>query len=412
MGRRKTAVFWELILIFCASGGFGADFGVVVKTEPEYGSGSENFTLTGSVNPWVSALFSPAFNLYVSAGAYAEYTEQSLPFSREGFPLLIELERLELNWRPVPTVSFQLGRQQYGDPAGLIMAGLFDGLHGSWGFERLRFSLGALYTGLLYKKTANIAMTAHDLESYAAGTDYRDMTSYFASKRILVPVMVEFSDLSPRSSLALSVIAQFDMNRSDIEDDEAPLHSQYLEIQYLIEPREPLHITFAASAGLVEYGKPQMGFAAMVGADYEPPQAVKDLLSFQMRWSSGRMDSFFAPFFPVSNIAVGEIFTPRLTGLMQLKAAYSIRPHTNFSAEAGAGYFIRTDLETLQDANLDPALDSRFLGGELYCSLIWAPQSTLRLTAGGGAFFPGLGGAFASDTGIRWKASLGLMVSL
>jgi hypothetical protein len=119
-----------------------------------------------------------------------------------------------------------------------------------------------------------------------------------------------------------------------------------------------------------------------------------------------------AAYRPVSGISAGEIFTPHLSALLFGRLAYTARPHRTFSLEGSFGYFIRTDTETLEDADIDLASSSRLLGGEAYLSLVWAPQAQFRITAGGGAFFPGMGGAFNKDADIRWKAKLGLIVSL
>jgi hypothetical protein len=49
---------------------------------------------------------------------------------------------------------------------------------------------------------------------------------------------------------------------------------------------------------------------------------------------------------------------------------------------------------------------------EWYGTVLWAPLPDLALTLGGGAFFPGLGNAFRDDAAIRWRAALGLILSL
>ncbi|WP_010263977.1 hypothetical protein [Treponema primitia] len=391
-----------LLLIICAYTGFGADFGVVLSAAPEYNSdGDTPFTLTGALSPWVSALFSPTLSLYVSAAAQLEYTDDGIN------PVVVELDRTELNWRPVPSTFFQLGRQQFMDGVGLVAAGLFDGLQGSLSLGRARLSLGAFYTGFLYKDRAKIFITNHDSELYNRELDYGDLKTYFASRRVFIPITAEFPDFTPRSSLGLNLAAQFDVN----DEDENFLHSQYLEFYYRTDPVEFLHLSFAAVTEFVEDTDLRMGFSALAGADWELPTALQDLLALQLRWSSGRMNDTIGPYLPVNRIAVGEIFSPGLTGLMYLKAAYTARLHKTLSAEAGTGYFVRTDVETLGDKDLDPDSDSRFLGGELFGSLAWAPQSALRLTAGGGVFFPEWGGAFVSGAGLRWKASMGVMVS-
>jgi hypothetical protein len=390
MGLRHKISFFTLLLILGAGPLCAVDFGVVLDVTPEYDSTeAAGFSVTGIVLPWVSALFSPTLSLYVSAAVSIE-----APF--------FEMDRTELSWRPLPALFLQFGRQRFGDSAGLIADGLFDGLHGSWGLGAVRLSLGAFYTGLLYKETAKILMTGHDVEMYGMEWNYADISTYFASQRILLPLTAEFPALINRSSLVLNGIAQFDVNGIDT------LHSQYLELKYQIEPLNPLHLTIAGVAEMSESPDFRLGFAAFTRADWELPSALQDLLSLQLRWSSGRMNDVIGAYLPVSGISAGEIYTPRLQGLMYASAIYKVRPLPALSAEAGAGYFIRTDLETLQDGL---TADSYTLGGELYGSLVWTPQSIISITTGGGAFFPGWGGAFVTGAKIRWKARVGIMVS-
>jgi hypothetical protein len=294
------------------------------------------------------------------------------------------------------------------DSSSLVAAGLLDGIHGSWSLRGTRLSLGAFYTGLLYKEQAKIIMTVYDLRNYAAELDYGDMSTYFASRRLLVPLTVEFPSLTEKSSLALNGIAQFDLNNTD---DAATLHSQYLGAHYIAEPLEPLRLDLAVVGGIVEANETQAIIAASAGAAWELPTALQDQLFLQARWSSGRMNDTIREYLPVNGIAVGEIFAPRLSGVLYGKASYMARPHTAVSFEGGFGYFVRTDVETLQDPDLDPNSGSRLLGGEVYGAVAWAPQSPLKLTARGGVFFPGMGKAFLSDASIRGKASLEVTVS-
>jgi hypothetical protein len=95
---------------------------------------------------------------------------------------------------------------------------------------------------------------------------------------------------------------------------------------------------------------------------------------------------------------------------MKAKLSYTARPHESFSFSLGAGCFWRSDTETFTDLELDGASTERYLGTEASGFLVWAAQSALRLTAGGGAFFPG--GAFVKDAGIRWKVNGGITLSL
>jgi hypothetical protein len=156
--------------------------------------------------------------------------------------------------------------------------------------------------------------------------------------------------------------------------------------------------------------RPVLSFAGALGLDWEVPGRLPDLLSGESRWGSGVINETLGSFRPVSGIVQGNVFSPKLPGLFLGKLAYSARLNRPLSFTAGGAVFLRTDWETLIDGELDPRSDSRFLGGELFGSLVWAPQSAIRVTAGAGVFFPG--GAFVPDAKIRWKLSTGLMVSL
>jgi hypothetical protein len=304
----------------------------------------------------------------------------------------------------------QFGRQRFADSAGLIAGGLFDGINGSLALGSARLSLGAFYTGFLYKESLEILLTPPDNAAYAQEVDYSSGASfadtYFASRRVLVPISLALNELTERTSLVINLLGQFDVNGQTGDGD--TLHSQYLEAHYFIEPVNPLHLDIAFIAEIAENPTLRAGFAAAAGVEWELPSALQDLLSLQLHWSSGKVNDTVGAFLPINGISPGEIFTPRFSGVMNAALSYSARLHNTLSAEGGFGYFIRTDTETLEEVF---ASTSRALGGELYASVIWAPQSALRLTASGGAFFPQMGKAFPSDEKIRGKAKLSVIVS-
>jgi hypothetical protein len=136
------------------------------------------------------------------------------------------------------------------------------------------------------------------------------------------------------------------------------------------------------------------------------------MVSAELLWTSGRSGEKVRAFTPVSGRNAGRVFDGGTGALGRATLLYRVRPVNSFSIEAGAGYFIRTDLETLGDRDLDGVSSSRLLGGEVYGALVWGPDPAFRLSAGGGAFFPGWGGAFRKGTAVRWKADMGLIVSL
>jgi hypothetical protein len=319
-----------------------------------------------------------------------------------------ELERTELNLRPASLLSITLGRQRFQDVLGMAASGLFDGAESGVQLGIGRLSLGAFYTGLLYKETAKILMTADDLRNYEKPLAAEGWGGYFASRRVLLALTGEFPALLPRINLRAQGLAQFDVN-----DTSDPLDSQYLELRLTAEALDTLHLDLGALGELIQGAEGIQGSAAVRGGlDWEVPGILNDLLSAKFLWTSGRSGSGVSAYMPVGGITAGNVFDPGLGALMSAALSYRARPLAGLSAGAGLGYFIRTDLETLGDADLDAGSESRLLGGELYGSLIWTPDAALMLNLGGGAFFPGWGGAFREDAPIRWKVNLGVTVSL
>jgi hypothetical protein len=394
-----------ILIIFTAAAVFPVDFGLNLGGDGEYRGGPmpKSFSLTGSVSPWISAVLTEKVNFHISGSMTIEYDEN------QGMgPFLFELERTELNLHPASVAYFTLGRQRFGDMAGMIASGLFDGLNGTLNLGPCRLTLGAFYTGLLYKESANILMTAEDSQRYATPVDAPNLEGYFASRRILLALTGEFPDLASRFGLGLQGLAQFDLN-----GDANPLNTQYLELRFLMELADSLHGNVGGIGELAQSaGEMWWSGAGFGGLDWEVPGSLADLVSAEFRWTSGKSGEKFQAFMPVSGKQAGKIFDAGATALMNAGLSYRARPALAFSLELGGAYFIRMDFESLMDSELDGASTSRLLGGEVYGSLVLAPDAAIRLSAGGGAFFPQWGEAFAQDTPVRWKVNLGLLLSL
>jgi hypothetical protein len=205
----------------------------------------------------------------------------------------------------------------------------------------------------------------------------------------------------------LTAVAQFDVNGvSDI------LHTQYAEVVLGIEALDTLRLSVTGVGGAAEGKGTEMKFhaAGAFGVEWDVPGALTDMVRGELRWGSGAVNDTVIPFIPITGISQGTVFAPALQGLMNARASYAARLNRAVSVSAGAVVFWRTDTETLTDGELDGASRDRYVGTEANGTLVWAPQSALRFTAGGGIFFPG--GAFLDDTGIRWKVSGGVILSL
>jgi hypothetical protein len=400
-----------LLLLASLSAGaldFGLAAGQSFKVSNE-GGGSGALAYTPLLNLWASGPLGERFYLHLSGKIGFEYGK---PFDGGGAwrdpAALPELARTELDWQASPALRISLGRRYFQDPAGLAAAGLFDGLAAGFNALGSRFSGGVYYTGLLYKDTADIVMTGRDQEEYAKPLALDK--SYFASRRVLVSLDWENPGLSPRSSLALGLLGQFDVN-----EGEDRLHSQYLSARY--GRRLPFNagLEAAAALGVKEVnGTGAVFFAGLLEGSWRPPGALDHQLSLRGLYSSPAREEGLSAFAPLNALPQGQVFSPALSGLSFIRAAYTLRPRRTLSLGAEASYFIRTDTVSFRD-NLEPdklKAEGYFLGGELYGSAAWTPLPDLVLTLGGGAFFPRLGNAFEPEAKVRWKAVLGLVVSL
>jgi hypothetical protein len=303
--------FFALVFLCCAFPGFAFDFGLAICQTGEYtgtegdSSLAKDTNYTGSYSPWFSSALGETAGLYLSAKLSTVYEAET--WKPADPPVLIELERSEFSWHPASHFFLEAGRLRFQDPLGIIATGLFDGLGGSIVLGTARLSAGAFYTGLLYKESADIVMTSGDAKKYAAPLEYTDFFgSYFASRRALVSAGAEFPGLTARTTLALNVLAQFDMNPESLKGDSG-LHTQYLTARYTFLPLEPLSLTASVVAGLAENQGEDVyaHFAAFAGVDWDLPGALRDLLQGEIRWSSGAVNKNVRAFAPLTTVAQG-----------------------------------------------------------------------------------------------------------
>jgi hypothetical protein len=314
--------FFVMVFLCLALPGMAFDFGLVVQQTGEFnnaaGDGETDWDLnyTGSYSPWLSAALGKTTKLYLSAKMSMEYEAEE--WNPKDPPVLPELGRSEFSWHPVSSFYLEAGRLPFQDPADLIVAGLFDGFNGSVVLGKTRLSVGAFYTGFLYKENAKIIMTPGDLKNYAAALDYADMDTYFASRRVLVSATGEFPELTPRTTLTLNALGQFDVNQESLDGD-SRLNTQYLTIRYTVMPLETLSLAGAVVGGLAEdqAGDIYAHFAAAAEADWEVPGAPQDMAQIEFRWSSGRVkeNENITAFMPITSTAQGQVFSPKPVGL-------------------------------------------------------------------------------------------------
>jgi hypothetical protein len=298
------------------------------------------------------------------------------------------------------------GRMQYTSP--FAADGLFDGFQFEYDTPLGTFNAGAWYTGLLYKKRANIIMTKEDAQSYSAAMDYGDFAgAYFASRRMVASLGWEHPAINEQVRANAAFIAQFDLNgRNEY------LHSQYVTLKAGI----PMDQFMFESGGVLELAQTDTGskiaLAGELGFFWMPPTPLTSRLSFTGYFSSGSTDGSLAAFTPITSKTLGEILEAAPSGICALSLDYTARLHQTLSAGLTTTYFIRSDSVTYAGYPLDANTgDNYLLGNEFFARLVWSPFSDLQINLGCGIFLPGMGNA-APDSDPLWRIKIAATAAL
>jgi hypothetical protein len=388
------------LLFFTASFAFAFDFGLILDQNADYGGygGSGSFGYSGSLIPRFSTLLGDSADLYVSAGIRAAYAEGG------EWRFVPELLRTELTYY-AGSLTLKAGRVYHSDPLALVADGLFDGARLSLEGEAGAFGLGAFYTGLLYKRRANILMTQADREIYAKEFDFADFqNTYFAPRRFVFSFDWERLSLGGPLQARAAILGQADLS------GDKPLHSQYLAAKLSL-PGNVFGLDAGGTLCLTEEDGFGLAAAAELGFYLAPPTRLPQRLSLLGRFSSGRVEgSQITAFQPVTAKAQGEIFKAGLSGLSLVSLDYSIQPANTFSAGLTSACFIRSDYETYWAYPIGDEGGGYVLGTEFFGRLLWRPFSDLQANLGGGVFMPSLGNANPGAEA-SWRVELNVIVS-
>jgi hypothetical protein len=391
---------------------FALDYGVTLQQTLELsGPGDENLELTYApgLGPWLSDSSREAVDLYFSAFINMKYEYDKLSGEGNWRPLP-ELGRCSLSYRPAAGPTLEFGRIQYNDPNNLIAAGLFDGTKGTLDIGNTRLSLGAFYSGFLYRETARIFMTAADSSwNYTAG----DTEFSFAGRRLIAAFDWEAPALfeSPHS-LSLNAMVQLDLNAS-----QDTLNSQYLSFKFSFSPLPAVYARAGAVLGFAQRQgaekKEEANLGMNLGLDWSLSGPPEDVLSFGIIWASGEAgDSSPGLFRSVTMLSPSGVLSAGVAGLAVLRGSYTINPLKNLSLSMDCRYLFRGNLTAIDTLPLSVDKGKKALGGEIYGSLIWVPLPDISLAWRGGLFFPGMGNAVEKGSPTRWKTAVTLAFSI
>jgi hypothetical protein len=154
-----------------------------------------------------------------------------------------------------------------------------------------------------------------------------------------------------------------------------------------------------------------MAYAGSLSLAFAPPGTLADRLILAGYVSSGSAGRTLRPYFPVTSISEGDVYTPSLAGLYTAKLAYQVRPVQQLYCALTGRYFWRTLLDIIPGISAVNNSSKYNLGAELYAFLTWTAFSDLSLNLGGGMFFPA-GPVKEANTPRRWKIEVVATLSL
>ena len=396
----KRPVILTIFLLFITSIAFAVDFGILVNTKIE--NDNDIFSFNPGFTPWFSIYNGKGLSFYLSGLLSLNYTDDHSGNGSWDNPVSIvpELSRFTVSYRSGQGFIFEAGRTTYTDTLGITASGFFDGARMELHLREGNLSIGAFYTGLLYKETAKIRMTEGDIDNYHSSWNWESFENYFAPKRFLTSLRWNIP-IGQANEFSAEVLAQF-----DVTDNEKKINSQYTMIKAAFYPQN----SFMVSSGFVfetkqnENGEFFFALGALANLRIDLSTKVNSWLGITAKFTTGSSEEISKSFLPVNSVPQGMIFQDSISGLALIGLDYNIKIINNLFADCAFRYFIRT-----YDA---PLSDGNFYGGELWASLAWQPLDDVRATFGAGAFFPGLGNAYPADTAAMFKISAGLILSL
>jgi hypothetical protein len=406
--RLSAAVF---LLSLCAALAGAADFGLLLdETFEADGAEDTSLTWTQTATPWFSLAVNERFSFYLSLDLSIEYadTTDSMAFTNyDKWRPLFQVGRSQVHWTPALPLLVEAGRVYYEDPLGSIAMGLFDGVKLSLGLGQHTLYFSGLYAGLQHKERAKIVMTEDDF------ADYADSDNYFAPKRLFFSLFFRTRYLGGfENTLDAGGLGQIDLRNDGAMASGEKLHSQYAALQFSAPLFPGLEITAGGILGIKEQDAGSaLSFAGNLSASYAVPGSLTDRLSAAAYVSSGSVGSELRPYFPLTAIAAGEVFTPSIAGLYTVKLAYQVNPLDALYVDIRGVYFWRTTRDIIPGISESIDSDSDNLGLEVYGSSVWAIRSDLSFSLGGGLFFPS-GPVKDADTPLMWKIKIAAAVSL
>jgi len=438
---KKNYLLLILLLLFMFPSAAGAvDFFLITNQSfsvEEQGREKTSYEYLSNLLVGIEYYFNDFWDLYLSAGFTfgwkgispypIEHSRNELSKELTYVPELLRTEFTRLNKNMV----FRFGRINYSDPLGIIASGLFDGFQFSHSSIAGNFSIGAWYTGFLYKKTSYIVMNDRDLIEFNKTLDYGNFVdTYFSPRRLLMSLDWYHPSIADFFKLSAAVTAQIDFPKNAKQDDKQEassnitnekFHSQYLTLKAII-PIKSFDFELGGSIETSQKILPDVNtengiaLAGIVNIFYKIPTKFDSSLSLTSRFATGDKNNVNA-FIPLSNRFYGDIFKTRMSGSSLISLAYTARFITDIGMTFGVSHFLRHDLvsytaypfKTDDNKSLkDEYRSGRSMGTEIFTKFVWNTAIDSQIILGGGVFLPVLGNA-AKNAKPLWSVEIAMV---
>ena len=369
------------------------DFGIVLNQSAEGGSEFDTISNTiesdtnykASLVPRVSFQFGKSMELFVSAGVFYNYNDDTYPVP--------ELLRTEFTWT-YNRLKIALGRMQITTPIEYVANGLYDGLHVSYESDKGTFSSGIWYTGFQYKKSANIVMTngfagTSDQEKYEEPLNYSDfVNTYFASRRLVTSLFWEHPGIAKVVRVKAGFIQQVDLNGNP-----EYLNSRYFMAKFGFSTGSLLFELGGVFQMVQTHTDAANNFIWEFGVFYNIPTVLPSRISFTGNFSNFDSSNILTQFRPINAKSFGQIVDLPVAGVSILTLDYSARLLQSLSLSVGTSYYMLSDINLVLQNGF-------FLNNELYARVVWSPGSDWQFNASGGIALPG-----------SWKITFGAVLA-
>jgi hypothetical protein len=392
------------VFLFLTGFVFSVDYGGAIEEKVE----ADDVVITNTIglSPWFSWNANDDLSLYLSGILsinYNKYSDELSDYLYSGWVVVPELSLFMVNYRIDEGRYIEAGRIGYSDNLNFTASGLFDGASFKVTTSGWVLNTGLYFTGLLYKETAKVVMTAQDKLEYNIPWGGNSDGKYFASRRLFATGRLDmpFPFYEPMDFSA-ELLLQFDLN-GGVEQR----HSQYLQAKVEFYPLDMLRVTGGLLIEAMEsnygdvgaaFGFLAQGKMALSATDFN------DFVGLTLKFTTASTDALFTAFTPITSTPQGNVFSQSLSGLFLISADYTARIIESLYVEGALRYFIRTYGDLFAEGYL--------YGAEIWAYAAWRPFEDLRASFGAGVFFPSLGNKYPPETDVMWKVTFGLAMFL